>query len=123
MLLTSKIQPTIEFYTIILGFGVDTLWPVDEPTLCALSKGDVQIMFDTTANWDSPDSSPFVTGQLIFDVDNVIALHENLKSKVEVLWGPEVYVYGRREFSIKDPNGYRLVFSEKTSDSVTCENI
>lgn len=121
MLKASNIQATVEFYTDLLGFNVDMLWPENKPTLCELSKEDVRIMFDVGADWDSPGASPSVTGQLVFDVSDVSTLHENLKSKVEVLWGPEVYAYGRREFSIKDPNGYRLVFSEITSDPVTCE--
>lgn len=39
---------------------------------------------------------------------------------MELLWGPEVYHYGRREFSIRDPNGYELIFSEPTDDPPTC---
>jgi hypothetical protein len=31
-----------------------------------------------------------------------------------------VYHYGRREFTIKDPNGYVLALSESTSDPPTC---
>ena len=43
-----------------------------------------------------------------------------LKEKgIAVEWGPEVYGYGRREFAIKDCNGYLLTFSAPTSDPPT----
>jgi len=32
-------------------------------------------------------------------------------SQWPIEWGPEVYGYGRREFAIKDCNGYTLTFS------------
>jgi hypothetical protein len=101
----------------LLGFRVDTLWPESAPTLCILDRDRVHLMFDVGADWDNPGSSPTLTGQLVFDVDELDALHERLRDRVEVLWGPEDYDYGRREFSIRDPNGYRLVFSQRVGRS------
>lgn len=40
----------------------------------------------------------------------------NSRGRVEILWGPEVYHYGMREFAIKDDNGYTLSFGEPTDD-------
>ena len=34
--------------------------------------------------------------------------------------GPEVYWYGRREFSFQDPDGYAVIISEPTSDPPDC---
>jgi hypothetical protein len=34
--------------------------------------------------------------------------------------GAEVYSYGRREFAIRAPDGYLLIFSEETTDPPTC---
>jgi hypothetical protein len=31
-----------------------------------------------------------------------------------------VYQYGRREFAIRDPNGYMIIFTEQTDDPPTC---
>ncbi len=120
MLKTSDIESTVDFYTRVLGFAVNVLWPEDQPNLCVLDRDDVHLMFSTEADWDAPGSPPALTGQLVFDVADVAGLHRSLEGKVNVLWGPEVYPYGRREFSIKDPNGYRLVFSEPTGDPPTC---
>ncbi|MFQ5709724.1 MAG: glyoxalase superfamily protein [bacterium] len=119
MLKTDDIQATVDFYTKVLGFTIDTLWPEDQPTLCILDRGNVHLMFSTDADWDAPGANPTMTGQLVFDVNDVSKLHKSLEGKVKVLWGPQVYEYGRREFSIMDPNGYRLVFSEPTQEPAT----
>lgn len=58
---------------------------------------------------------------LSFDVTDADALYHSLAGRVPVEWGPEVYWYGRREFAVRDPNGYLLIFSEETSDPPTCE--
>ncbi|MFQ5677217.1 MAG: hypothetical protein ACE5G1_15095 [bacterium] len=48
-------------------------------------------------------------------------MHNSIKDKVEVLWGPEVFQYGMREFAIRDCNGYTLAFGEPTDDPPTCQ--
>lgn len=49
-----------------------------------------------------------------------MALYATIAGNVAIEWGPEAYSYGRREFAIKDPNGYLLVFSERTKDPPDC---
>jgi hypothetical protein len=36
-------------------------------------------------------------------------------------WDPEVYSYRRREFAVRDPNGYLLIFTETTNDPPTTD--
>ena len=43
-----------------------------------------------------------------------------LSGRLPIQLGPEVYWYGRREFAVRDPDGYLLIFSERTSDPPTC---
>jgi catechol 2,3-dioxygenase-like lactoylglutathione lyase family enzyme len=106
---TKDLAQTIEFYVDLLGFVVDSQWPADNPTNCILDNGQVHLAFGTDPqNWYA---APGLSGQLWIDVDNVLALHASLVGKVPVEWGPEVYSYGRREFAIKDCNGYFLTFS------------
>lgn len=112
-LLARDIEATVAFYVELLGFTVETLWPAANPTLCVLDRHGVHLVFDTGANWDAPRQPPTLSGQLVFEVDDVDRLHESLVGRVEILWGPESYDYGRREFSIRDPDGYRLVFSQR----------
>ena len=110
---TKDLAKTIDFYVSLLGFVVDSKWPAGNPTNCILDNGHVHLAFGTDPqNWYS---DPGLSGQLWIDVDNVMALHANLDGKVPVEWGPEVYDYGRREFAIKDCNGYLLTFSEPAS--------
>lgn len=114
---TNDLQKTIDFYTKTLGFTVQVLWPDEQPSLVILEHGGVRISFFM----DDDDSAPVphLTGQFWIDVEEVLSMHEQLTGKVEILWGPEVYSYKRREFAIKDPNGYTLTFSEPTDDPPT----
>lgn len=127
-LLTTDLEATVSFYRDRLGFTVDTLWPEQDPQVAILDHGSIHLLFHTPrpdGSGAAPDPpperpTPALTGELRFDVEGVSELHGRLAGEVEVLWGPEVYHYGRREFSIRDPNGYALVFSEPTDDPVTC---
>ena len=108
---TKDLDETIRFYVELLGFVVGSQWPADKPTDCILDNGHMHIAFGTDPhNWYR---EPGLSGQLWIDVDDVMALHAKLAGKVSMEWGPEVYGYGRREFAIKDPNGYLLAFSQR----------
>ena len=115
---TNDLARTIRFYVNLLGFVVDSQWPADNPTDCILDNGHVHLAFGTDPQNRYP--APALSGQLWIDVDNVLALHARLVGKVPLEWGPEVYGYGRREFAIKDPNGYLLAFSERTTEPPDC---
>ena len=107
---TTDLAATIRFYTDVLGFRVTASWPAQQPTDCILQHGDVRISFTLDPNnWYS---QPCLAGQLWIEVDDVRTLHAQVAGKVKIEWGPEVYSYGRREFAIKDCNGYLLAFSE-----------
>jgi uncharacterized glyoxalase superfamily protein PhnB len=101
------LRDTILFYVETLGFSVD-VWPDDDPTFAIFTREGASIHFSI---WDE-SRKPMGDATIYFDVDDVRAVFEQVKDKAEVEWGPEVYWYGRREFSIKDPNGYSLIFSE-----------
>ena len=108
---TNDLAATIRFYTEVLGFTVAASWPEEhQPTDCVLDHGDVHISFTVDPNKWYP--APCLAGQLWIEVQDVMSLHSKIGGKVKVEWGPEVYFYGRREFAIKDSNGYLLAFSE-----------
>jgi len=113
MLKTDDMGDTVAFYTDVLGFTVDTLAPANVPTICFLDFGGVHVAF--YVDIDRREASAMMTGQLYFDVDDVLGYHEKVAPKAEVLWGPAVYHYGRREFAVRDPNGYVLTFGEPTA--------
>ena len=115
-LLSKDLEATLDFYTELLGFTIDVLWPEDAPTVCVLDNGPVHLLFYREG---PEDETPGATAQLTIETEGVQDLYQDVLGRAEVLWGPEVYDYGRREFSIRDPNGYELIFSELTEDPPT----
>ncbi|MFG0258497.1 MAG: VOC family protein [Phycisphaerales bacterium JB043] len=120
---TRDIDRTVAFYRDHLGFTIETLDPPDAPTLAVLDRGDATLIFDSTL-WSG---EPNLTGQIYFDLsstppadqgsDELDLLCSRLGKHTTILWGPETFEYGRREFSCLDPNGYALVFSVMVVDS------
>ena len=111
---TNDLAQTIDFYVELLGFVVDSKWPPYNPTNCILDNGHVHLAFGTDPEDWYP--APGLSGQLWIDVDNVLALHASVAGKLPIEWGPDVYGYGRREFAIKDCNGYLLTFSQRIEE-------
>jgi len=130
-LAAKNLAAVVAFYTTHLGFKVVTLHPPESPTLAILDSIDpatgarlASLMFDSSL-WPG---EPAMTGQFHLDLgpqggspSRVLALLERMGDAAKVEWGPEVYDYGRRECSIKDPNGYSVVLSEQTDDAPDCK--
>lgn len=125
-LAAKNLDETVSFYTSFLGFRVDKLHPAERPTLVFLRASGggtgATLIFDTTL-WNG---EPRMTGQLHVDLgpkgrgaSKVLAVLDRVRPHTTVEWGPEVYHYGRRECSIKDPNGYSIVLSEETDEPPT----
>jgi catechol 2,3-dioxygenase-like lactoylglutathione lyase family enzyme len=114
----ADLQRTIVFYTGVLGFQVSVMWPDEQPTFAMLDRDTVSLGFFT------PDAVrgqvTIGTADLYIATENVGALHAAIRGRVPIEWGPEVYFYGRREFAVRDPDGYLLIFTEPTDDPPTC---
>lgn len=112
----ADLRRTVSFYCDMLGFAAELMWPVDAPTFAILGRDSVEVQF-----YASPDARERATGHasLSLEVSDARELHELLRGHVPVEWGPEVYWYGRREFAVRDPDGYLLIFSEPTEDPPT----
>jgi catechol 2,3-dioxygenase-like lactoylglutathione lyase family enzyme len=110
---------TIAYYTGLLGFEASVLWPEMHPTFAILERDAVSLGFFT------PDAHrgavTIGTADLYLATEDVRALHAAIRDRVTIEWGPEVYFYGRREFAVRDPDGYLLIFTEPTDDPPTCE--
>jgi catechol 2,3-dioxygenase-like lactoylglutathione lyase family enzyme len=113
----ANLERSIQFYVGQLGFHIGSLWPEEAPTFALLIRDDVCVQFYAA---DADTCEPTGHGTLSFDVDEADRLHAALCERVAVEWGPEVYWYGRREFAIRDPDGFRLIFSEQTDAPPTC---
>ena len=107
MLGTLNLQQTIKFYKENLGFECRGTYPDGEnPCWASLWNGDIEIAFSTH------DKALSMTGTIYLYVENVDASWEHLKDKVEIVYPPDNFEYGMREFGIKDCNGYILNIGE-----------
>jgi catechol 2,3-dioxygenase-like lactoylglutathione lyase family enzyme len=106
---------TIEFYTSMLDFEASVLWPADKPTFVILERDEIVLEFSV-----SEQSNHCGFGAIRIDTDDARSVHAALADKVTIDWGPEVYWYGCREFSFRDPDGYAVIISERTSDPPDC---
>lgn len=113
---SEKLNDTLEFYTSILNFTAEVVYPdSDNPEVIVLDNGEVSLMFIER------DRKGTTVEQINIDYDGVQEMYEYLTSHgVKVEWRPEVYHYGRKEFPILDPNGMMIVFSELTEDPPAC---
>lgn len=113
---TTNLAQTIGFYTSTLGFRLGSMWPDDAPTFAILNRDHIDLQFSVAPAPGSPETT------ICIDVTDSVALHRRLVEKLPIEWGPEVYWYGRREFAIRDPNGYLIIFSEETDEPETCQD-
>jgi catechol 2,3-dioxygenase-like lactoylglutathione lyase family enzyme len=113
----ADLRRTIQFYTIILGFRLDVLWPDDDPAFCILQRDGVRLAFDQAEIEDTPRAASL---GFYIEAEDVRAVHVLVRERVAIEWGPEVYHYGRREFAVRDPDRYLIIFTEPTHDPPTC---
>lgn len=107
---------TIAFYRDLLGFEAGEPWPQEKPSFVLMSQGAVTLQF-----YVPEPAEPCGHGTISIDVEDAQAVHDALIGRVNLEWGPEVYWYGRREFSFRDPDGYAILISEETTDAPTCK--
>ncbi|MFT3879508.1 MAG: VOC family protein [Gemmatales bacterium] len=112
MLRTWKLQETIAFYTKVLGFVVDAT--NDQAGWAALHREGVSLML-SEPNPHEGDKYPRFTGSLYFNVDDVEAVWQQVKTKAAISYPPETFFYGMREFGIYDNNGYLLQFGQEVA--------
>jgi catechol 2,3-dioxygenase-like lactoylglutathione lyase family enzyme len=110
----ADLDRTINFYSKMLGFECGALWPEHSPTFAIMDRDRINVQFDL--------AKPGMTlgnATLSFDVDDALGFIKQLDGRIPIEWGPEVYWYGRREFAIRDPDGYLIIISEETGDPPT----
>jgi catechol 2,3-dioxygenase-like lactoylglutathione lyase family enzyme len=114
-LLVADMRATLDFYIEKLGFVQTGYYPIEsDPIRTEVRRDDVAIIFYTeTVHLRFNESVPVCTGAFYIFPDKLDTLLDELTGKVEFAWGPEVTENGVREFAIRDPNGYTLVFAER----------
>ncbi len=114
MLQAVDVSETIDFYTAVLGFTLDAKYPETAPTWCSLVRGPVHLMFFAAEAVNQADvTPPAMSGVLYVYVDDVLDVHDELKLKTDVLWGPQAMPYGFLEFAIRECNGYTVSFGQR----------
>lgn len=115
LLETNDIITTIEFYTQTLGFTLrGTFEHEGTTTWCDLVRDEVAIMF-SLPNQNMKHGRIMLSGSIYINAEDVDTLWDLLKDKCEIVYPIENFVYGMREFAIKDNNGYVLNFGESVT--------
>ena len=106
---------TAQYYQEILGF--DLLGYFGEPPVYAmLARGNVEMHFGKAED-SHPDISNSSFRKLAFDayiwVDDITALFEELtEAGADIVEGPVKRIYNSTEVTVRDCNGFTLVFGD-----------
>lgn len=112
------LQRAIAFYEGSLGFRVEVIWPDSAPKFVLLKRDDVTVgLFEPMEG--QPNSIGYA--ELYIEVRDALALHNELSKHLAIEWGPEVYSYGRREFAVRDPDSYLVIFTQPTDEPATTD--
>ena len=115
ILAVADVVAAVRYYRDKLGFTDEWLWG-DPPDFGGVSWGKVGVMFCL-----QPALAARVEGhQHAFFVTGVDRLHELHRARgAEVVSPPEDKPWGLREYTVRDPNGYRLRFGEPVTARAT----
>jgi len=123
ILWTKDLAASIQFYTNILGFRAQSNFP----NFASLQKGNVEIMLvlpvEEPEDCEDPDNKeqffekPTLTGSIYITVTGVDDIWSSVKDRVIIESSIADREYGMRDFSIRDNNGYELVFGENIEKS------
>ncbi len=104
-----KYDQAREFYEQTLGLSVLNEWnrsDSDRGVVYALGRAQLEIL--------KADTDPIAEGTYTYiEVTDVDALWESLAGKVEVIDPIATQEWRHRNFSIRDPNGFKLKFFTK----------
>jgi catechol 2,3-dioxygenase-like lactoylglutathione lyase family enzyme len=111
-LLVTDMRQSLDFYLHKLGFVQTGYYPIEsEPIRTEVRRDGVAIILLTEARHVGGEDPAFTGGLYIFP-ESIARLADELRGKVPFEWGPEETEFGVREFAIRDPNGYLLIFAE-----------
>jgi uncharacterized glyoxalase superfamily protein PhnB len=127
-LIVADMDRSVAFYRDVLGFSVVTAVPDQAPfAFVWLQRGTVSVFLnsreaatqDEGEFWKSRSIggtiSMFVTMEAETLEKGVDALFESVQPKARVVMPLKNQFYGMREFAIEDPDGYVLIFAQRTA--------
>jgi catechol 2,3-dioxygenase-like lactoylglutathione lyase family enzyme len=111
-LLVSDMRRALDFYRGVLGFTQTGYYPIESnPIRTEVRRDGVAIILYTEA-FLRDDDRPKFSGALYIFPESVEQLAAELRGKVSFAWGPDETDFGTREFAIRDPDGYTIIFAE-----------
>jgi uncharacterized glyoxalase superfamily protein PhnB len=125
MLATGDMDLTIDFYKDALGFepgdkfeSSSVIW------WCEMQRDDITLMFTQhETHTDLPGAQEgFEQTSINFYVDDIEELYETLQKKGYQTSDMRVTFYRMKEFDMKDPTGYTLLFGQPTDEPPTVED-
>ncbi len=117
----------VRFYRDVLGFELVGTLPSMGPDRfhwCLLRLGDAEVMLNTTYEHDDrrppvPEAARVAAHwdtSLYFGAPDVEAAYEALRASGAPVEPPVVAPYGMKQLSLRDPDGYNLVFQWPVDD-------
>lgn len=125
-LIVSDIDRSLRFYREVLGFSVVTTVPDAAPFVFVwLQRDGISVFLNARegVNEDLPDLAARPLGGtntlfMVLEADSiesgVDALFAEVSAKVTVVMPLKTQFYGMREFGIEDPDGYVILFAQRT---------
>jgi uncharacterized glyoxalase superfamily protein PhnB len=121
MFLVENVDEAVAWYQDTLGAGLRAADPKSPPfEWASLLVGDIEIMLaqkEAAQEWYtdhvtvSETPANFIAYVYVKHADN---LYAQIKGKVKIVMEPTDQWYGIREFAIRDPFGFILVFAQVT---------
>lgn len=96
----SNLDQSIKWYTEVLGFELDSVWPPEKPNYADFLSEEGTVTFSVMV-----DSVGGSSARFNFDVKDVDAEWNRLKDIAEVVEEIMDTPYGTRKFAVADPDG------------------
>ncbi len=124
MIAVRDLPATVRFYVEKLGFNCNAMFG-NPPVWAEVERDGTSIMFNAPPRADVERDVPAKSRDYqvyYFDVDGVVALHAELKSRGVNVTNLRITSYQMKEFEVRDPDGCWLWFGQPTDEPPTvCE--
>jgi len=111
-LFVSDMRRTLDFYLDVLGFTQTGYYPIESNPIRTEVRRDGVAIILYTEEFHAGEGRPSFSGALYVFPESVDRLADELRVKVPIAWGPQNTDFGTREFAIRDPDGYTIIFAE-----------
>ena len=119
LLTVHDVRRSIAFYRDVLGFELTGQYPdpSDDPGFATFRKGSTEIMMnsdtDSSKRTDATDIQRSQHVGFHFWTEDVEGLRASLQEHDVNVGDIKVQYFGMKQLSVKDPDGYGLVFQEE----------